>query len=561
MLKLKNMTSNMRVSKSGARIYNLLDKCILGILLAGVFLFILYPMLCVVEQSFIVDGRFTLDVYRGIFEGSSKLLFNSVFAAVLSAAASTVLALAAALCVRFSGRKISSLLNGILLVSMVSPPFIASLAYVQLFGRNGMITKKLLGLSVNPYGWHGVVLMQALFFTAVNAILLLSVLRKLDDSMIQASADLGASRSETLYRVIIPLIRPSLLICFLLSFIRSLSDFGTPIVIGGRFETIATEIYMQIIGYARLDRSAALNVILLVPSLLVFVAYRWLMKRNDKIFAGNSNKISSSESVYRLNGIAAWIVYPLGALFFIMMLLEYGAIFLSSFTKNIKGTLTFTTEYLERLFERNLDTFVRSVEYALIVAVVGTLIGIMISYYIERRKIRFGNAVDFIVTMPHMLPGSCFGIGYILAFNHAPLKLTGTAFIVVVNIIYKQMSVITKAVTAALTQINTNIDDAARDQGAHRLLVFFDVILPNLKQAFAAGFIQNFTDAMITVGSIIFLISPGQKVAVFTLFDSISSGRYGEASMISTCIILITVLVNLVFSKIFLKEGDRRNVS
>lgn len=544
----------MRVSNSGARIYSILDKIILALLLTGVFVFILYPMLSVVKQSVISESGLTFDAYRSIFRGSPQLLKNSVLTAVLSAAASTFLALAVALCVQFSGKKISRILNGILLTSMVSPPFIAALAYIQLFGRNGMITKKLLGLSVNPYGWHGVVLMQALFFTSINALLLLSVLRKMDDSLLQASSDLGASGSASLYRIVIPLVKPSLLICFLLSFIRALSDFGTPIVIGGRFETIATEIYMQMIGYARLDKSAALNVILLIPSLLVFIAYRWLMKRNDRILPG-SNKADASERPFRITGAAAWVVYPLGGVFFVMMALEYGAIFLGGFTKNRKGTYVFTTEYLERLLERNMDTFVRSIEYALIVAIVGTMIGIMTSYYIERRKIRFGSAIDFLVTMPHMLPGSCFGIGYILAFNHAPLKLTGTAFIVVVNMIYKQMSVVTKAATASLTQISTNMDDAARDLGANRIIVFKDVILPNLKQAFAAGFIQNFTDAMITVGSIIFLVSPGKKIAVFTLFDSISSGRYGEASMISTGIILITVLVNLIFSKLFFKEG------
>ena len=100
--------------------------------------------------------------------------------------------------------------------------------------------------------------------------------------------------------------------------------------------------------------------------------------------------------------------------------------------------------YLDALLERNMDTFIRSVEYALIVAIVGSLIGILLSYYIERRKIKFGGVLDFIITLPYMLPGSCFGIGYILAFNHEPLKLTGTAVIVILNMIYKQMSITTR---------------------------------------------------------------------------------------------------------------------
>lgn len=549
---MKNKTS--RASRGDAQFYinrlnkhNILDKIILAALMAIVFLFIMYPLLCIVKQSIMGDGVFSFTAYESIFDKNLHLLKNSVFVALLSAVLSTVLATAAAFSVRFTFKGLSKALMGILLISMVSPPFISSLAYIQLFGRNGLISKGLLGLSLNPYGWVGVVIMQSLFFTSLNALLLIGMLERIDLSLLQASADLGATRGRTLYKIVLPLISPSLLICFLLSFIRSMADFGTPIVIGGRFETVATEIYMQIIGYSDLSKSSALNVLLLIPALAGFVLYRYLMRKNDRIFAGNNNKATGAEEDFRLKGISAALVYLLSAVFFVTMILVYGSILLNSFTKNMRGTLRFTTEYLEALFERNMDTFIRSVVYALIVAFVGTFIGILLSYYVERRRIRFGNFMDFVVTMPYMLPGSCFGIGYILAFNHEPLKLTGTAFIVIANMIFKQMSITTKAVTASLTQISLNIDDAARDLGASKLRVFKDILLPNLKPAFATGFVNNFTSAMITAGSVIFLITPGQKIAVFTLFDSINTGKYGEASMISTFIILITVVINVIF--------------
>lgn len=321
---------------------------------------------------------------------------------------------------------------------------------------------------------------------------------------------------------------------------------------------MATEIYMQIIGYSNLQKSSALNVLLLIPAVVGFALYRYLMRKNDKIFAGNNNKASGAEEDFKLKGISGIVVYATSALFFVIMILEYGSIFLNSFSKNMRGTLKFTTDYLNALLERNMDTFIRSIVYALIVALVGTFIGMFLSYYIERRRIRFGNFLDFIVTMPYMLPGSCFGIGYILAFNHEPLKLTGTALIVIANMIFKQMSITTKAVTASLAQINLNMDDAARDLGANKLRVFWDVLLPNLKPAFVTGFVNNFTSAMITAGSVIFLITPGQKIAVFTLFDSINTGKYGEASMIATFIILITVLINVVFYVGFSGERGRK---
>lgn len=131
-------------------------------------------------------------------------------------------------------------------------------------------------------------------------------------SLVRASFDLGASSGYTLWRIVVPLLKPVLLSCFLLSFIRSIADFGTPVVIGGRFETVSTEIYMQVIGYSRLDKSAALNVLLLIPTILVFILYRYLMQKNEKVISGNSNKTVEAGDTFRVRGLSAVIVW-LGA--------------------------------------------------------------------------------------------------------------------------------------------------------------------------------------------------------------------------------------------------------
>lgn len=396
-----------RASFYDAHFYNILDYFILAVMVAGVLLFILYPLLCMIRQSFIGENGFSTEVYKSIFSNNLLLVKNSVFVGVLSAFFSTISGLFVAICVWTAGKKLGKFLECILLISMVSPPFIASLAYIQLFGRNGLITKGILGLSVNPYGWVGVVVMQTLFFSSLNALMIIGMLQKTDMSLVRASSDLGAPSGYTLWRIIVPLLRPVLLSCFLLSFIRSIADFGTPVVIGGRFETVSTEIYMQVIGYSRLDKSAALNVLLLIPTILVFILYRYLMQKNEKVISGNSNKTVEAGDTFRVRGLSAVIVWLGAGIFFVMMALEYGSIFLNSFSRNLRGKITFTTMYLDALLERNMDTFIRSVEYALIVAIVGSLIGILLSYYIERRKIKFGGVLDFIITLPYMLPGSC----------------------------------------------------------------------------------------------------------------------------------------------------------
>lgn len=226
---------------------------------------------------------------------------------------------------------------GLLMMTMVSPPFVSALAYIQLFGRWGMITHRLLGLSINPYGWGGIVAMQSLSFVPLNALLLMGVLSKVDQSLIHASRDLGAGPSRTLRDVILPLIRPAMLVCFLLSFIRSLSDFGTPMIIGGRFNVLAPEIYLQIIGYSNLPRASAMNVVILIPALVIFIFYRLLMR--NSLFSASDGKTGELQSGFHLKGMANLLLSSLAALFYGMMLLQYGSI-LVGFINNFTSAMT-----------------------------------------------------------------------------------------------------------------------------------------------------------------------------------------------------------------------------
>lgn len=533
------------------------DALLLALVVLSVALFIAYPLGCIVLKSFEgPDGALTLSLYAGVFDDYGHLIANSVFVGVLAAVLSTAASVLIAAVVRFGPRWASRALMGMLLVSLISPPFIASLAFIELFGRRGIITFSLLGISGNPYGWHGVVAMQVLFFTALNVILLTSVLDKVDPDVLRAARDLGTPMRAVFGSVVLPMLRPSILVCLLLTFVRSLADYGTPVVIGGRFETISTEIYMQIIGYSDIPASAVLNVVLLGVSVIVFVCYARLTLRSERLVATSARIGSSGDEASRLRlrgpfGAAAYLV---AVAFFVLMALQYLTIFYTAFTKGLGLNASFTLDNLYHLLDFNLSSMVRSITYALIVAVVGSVLGALIAYYHRWRHVRGGSVLDFIVTMPYMLPGTCFGLGYILAFNHAPLKLTGTAAIIVLNMVFKQLSITTKAFGSSFARISPELGMAARDLGASRLGVLRDVLVPNVRSAFAVSFVNNFSTAMITIGAVLFLVSPSHKIAVFELFDALSTGKYGEAAMISCCIIVVSVLVNVLFSTLILRR-------
>ena len=526
---------------------NAADKLILFVLLGSVLLFILWPIACIALRSLRgADGGVSFAMFGTVLRQYGESLRNSVFVGVFTAVLSTILSLSAALVCATARRWKKTLCMIIMLVAMVSPPFVSSLAYIQLYGRRGWITYRLLHLSLNLYNRWGVILMQSISFVPLNAMFLSGILEKLDEGSLRSARDLGASGGAILRDIVLPLIRPATLVCLLLSFVRSLADFGTPIIIGGRFSTLAADIYLQVVGYSDLEKSSAMNMFLLIPSIVFFFVYRALMRRSDRLTDASRASQGGLGLTLPHCGAMGWGMIALSTVFFVMIVLQYGCVFLSGFLKSTKGVYSFTLQYWDQLWR--------------IVSIAGTVFAMLFAYYMDRRRIIGRSLFDCLATLPYMLPGTCFGIGYILAFNHAPLKLTGTALIVLANMLFKQLPTSTKICTASLALLPEVQERSARDLGAGRLAVLRDVVFPALRPAFLSCFVYNFTSSMTTAGSIIFLIDAKRQLAVFKLFDAVYQGDYALASLIASVITVIVLLVEGL-AYFIARKGENRRVS
>ena len=391
-------------------------------------------------------------------------------------------------------------------------------------------------------------------FTSLNALMLIGFINGMDKSLFNSSLDLGGNSSYTIAKIVIPLMRPGIIVVGLLTFVRSLADFSTPIIIGGSFNVLATQAYLNVVAYSDLPMAAAISILLFIPAIIAFILYRIFLK-DSNIITGTNFREESSETMLRIEGFFPRVLQIITYLFLTMMILQYLSIFISAMTKQRFGTMYFTFDNIknQKLYFRK---FIRSVLYSLIAGAVGSIIGFLISYYLEIRKIKGMKIIDFISTMPYIIPGTFFGLGYILAFNKYPLALTGTGLIVILNCIFKQLPLPTKASSAVISQINPQVTEASKDLGAHNMYVLKDVIIPMSKSAFLISFVNNFTTTMTTIGSIIFLVYPGKKLATLVMFDAIQSGKYRIGSVIACMIILITLFVNIIFSKFLLEERN-----
>ncbi len=249
----------------------------------------------------------------------------------------------------------------------------------------------------------------------------------------------------------------------------------------------------------------------------------------------------------RKSGVIYYISAIASTLILFALVSLYGAIILSAFSTMEYGKLVLTLQNFSDASEYISGVFIRSIIYALIAGGLSSVIGHVLQYYINIRKIKSLKIIDFVATLPYILPGTFFGLGYVLAFNSTPLKLTGTAAIVVLNLIFKQMPFASKIGYSSVSQVSTSQLKSVRDLGGSRMNEIKDVVFPLSKRGLYVSFVNGFTATMTTIGSIIFLVYPSQKVATLVMFDVIESGKYDIGSVIAFYIIVICLLVNVVY--------------
>ena len=515
------------------------------LLILPILLFIVYPIFLLFWKAFQVEnpGQYFQEIalrYKTAF-------FHSMESSFYSALISIGLAFFLSYGIRSTGKWQKRIALLLLSMSMVSPPFISSLSFITLYGRRGLITYRLLGLSFDPYHKWGVILMQSIHFACMNTLFFTNALEDFDGKLYDSGRDLGANAFFVLKDILLPLLSPAILASFFLSFLRGLSDFGTPIIIGGRYSTLATEIYLQIIGFSDFSKAAAMNILLLFPAFFTFLLYRMSMKKAD-----DRNKEQKGKTGLRLDS-KHWMNLPIQFLLFFFLLfqaLQYASIFLYGFLRFNKKQIFFTWENMGSLFQYNLSTMGLSLLLAFTASVLGSFFAFLLTYLMERKMKRGKKLLDFALSLPYLLPGTCFGLAYILAFNKAPLKLTGTVWIMLFSLLFRQMPLGSRLAGTALSQSPKNLELAARDLGAKPSMVFFQIILPGILPSFFSSVYIQFSQGLTTAGAIIFLISAKYKVLVYTLFDAINRGDYAVASLISGIMILLSLAFSLLLGRV-----------
>mgnify|MGYP000879226319 CR=1 FL=1 len=487
------------------------------------------------------DGSFTWDVWKSVFTEGRYMaaLRGSILLGALTATASTLLGFLFAFVVGRTTIGCKRLLTAAATMPVISPPFSLTLSVILLFGNNGLVTKQLLGLhDVSVYGLTGLVLVQTMGMFPIAFLTLAGILEGIDSTLEEAAMDLGASRLRTFRTVTLPLAVPGLLSAWLLVFTNSLADFANPLILAGDFHVLSVEAYIEVTGMNRLGTGAALSILLLLPTLTAFTAQRrWVARKSFVTVTGKpSARITEivSPGVRRILAIAVW-----GVVIFLAAL--YGTIIAGCFVKNWGVDYSFSLVNIREAFERGRDALIDTVTLAAMATPIAGVLSMVAAAILTRRAFAFKRLLEYGIMTPFALPGTLMGISYILAFNKPPVLLVGTAAIIVINYVIRELPVGVEGGVAALRQIDPSIEEAAQNLGADAPRVFRDIILPLLRPAFISSLSYTFVRSMTAVSAVIFLISARWYHVTVLIYNFSENLRFGLASVLATALIVIVL--------------------
>ncbi len=474
--------------------------------------------------------------------------------------------------VNVRSRVVKKMFDVVSTLPVVSPPFVLSLSMILLFGRGGLITRKLLGIyDSDVYGLGGIAIVQILTFFPVCYMMLKGLLKNIDPSMEEAARNMGASRWKVFTTVTFPLMLPGLGNAFLVTFIESVADFANPMMIGGSYDTLATTIYLRITGGSYdTTGAAAMAVVLLGITLVLFLIQKYYLEA--KTAATLTGKASRARALIDDKSVRVPLVSvcSLISAFVIMMYvaIPFGALF-----KLWGRDYSLSLKWFNQLFrDDGFKAFTDSFVLSIIAAPITALLSMIISYLVVKKKFKAKGFIEFVSMLAMAVPGTVLGVGFIRGFAGGVLRtgflqgIYGTGVILVIVFVVRSLPVGTRSGISALRQIDKSIEESAYDLGAGSAKVFMSVTLPLIKDSFLSGLVTTFVRSITAISAIILLVTPRYLLITCRINEFAEKGAYGVACAYATILIAIVyaaiVLMNLCIKyfgtskQVRVKEGE-----
>ena len=520
-------------------------------------IFLIYPLLSLFLDGFkdSKSGVWSLMNYIQFFSKKyyTSALVNSFKLTISVTVIAVLIGVPLAYFMSFYKIKGKGFLEVLFIISMMSPNFIGAYSWILLLGRNGSVTKfleKALGINMpSIYGFAGMLLVFSLKLYPFIYIYVSGALKKIDVALSEAAESLGCGGLKKVFTVIMPLITPTLVAAALLVFMNCMADFGTPALIGEGYRVMPTLVYSEFVGESggSANFAACMATIMIIITALVFFLQKWYI--NTKSFTMSSIRPIQPKEPKGIFKVLIYIyIYMLAGLSIIpQAMVVYTSFKATKMQVFVDG---FSLGSYKKVADKALAAVTNTYVFCFFAIVIIITLGMLIAYLTVRRRSVLTSAIDSIAMFPYIVPGSVLGITLLIAFNHQPLMLAGTAFIIIISLVIRRLAYTLRSSSAILYQISPSMEEAAVSLGDTPAKSFVKVTAKMMLPGVASGAILSWITIINELSSSVMLYTSKTKTMSVAIYNEVIRASYGPAAALASILTLTTVISLLVFFKV-----------
>lgn len=454
--------------------------------------------------------------------------------------------------------KANKLVNVIVIISMLSPPFLGAYSWILMFGRSGEVTQFLyntFGIKLpSIYGFSGILLVFVTKLFPYIYMYTKGAIKKIDASLGEAAESLGYHGLHKVFRVNLPLILPTILAGGTIVFLRAFADYGTPRLIGEGYMTLPVIVYQEYVSETGANAffASAVAMVMIFVAALVFGIQQYISNRKNYTMS-----ILNPPQPKQLKGIANVLAHVYVYLVAFIAILPQLYIIVISF-RNTKGVMWapgYSFNNYITVFTKSLFSITNTFKFGLIAIVIVVILGTLFAYLTVRKTGILSKILDTFIMFPYVIPGTIFGLLLLMSYNKGAIVLSGTATIIIISYIIRRMPYTVRSSAAILRQINPNIDEASASLGYGPMATFFKITMQVMIPGIVSGAILSWITILNELSSTLMLYTGKTQTMTVTIFQEISRGGYGPAAALST-ILTVTMIVSILLFFALSKSED-----
>lgn len=539
---------------------------IVGILLTWVlFTFLIYPNINIVGKSFTSEGRLSFDAVRLIINSDRAIkgLRNSILLAITLSITVNIVGVFIVLVTEYFEIKGNKILRIGYLSTLIYGGIVLVSGYIFVYGENGMLTRMIRNIFPNYStewftGYFGIVFVMTFSVTSNHMIFLRNAMKKVDFHSIEASKNLGASTFRTLWKVVLPILKPTIFAVTILVFLSGLGAYAAPLLIGGRkYETINPLIRALI--YDAPSISIMLSIILGILVISLLILFTKIEKKGTYFSTSKTQGIFKKQKIN--NKTANIIVHFFAYLVFLIYILPIVFIVLFSFTdvaSIASGKLQWNSFTMKNYFailsdKETLIPLFNSLRYSIVAAVIVVFFVLFVTMIKFKHKNRVTGFMQYVLLIPWLLPSTVIALGLIQTFNTPNALvlgkvLVGTTALLIIGYVIVKIPFTQRMLNAIYYTIDSSYENASKSLGARRFYTFRRVTLPMILPTVIALIVINFNSLITDYNLTVFLYHPLNKtlgIDIKNRTDTMAGGDVQVVLLVYTVLIMIFSIVTL----------------